>query len=182
MSSDLNVQSPIASTSRRPLVAALIFSAIALASTWGAGEAFAQPLREAATAAATAPTRTPYQAYLAADCLDGSNFCKFNSEAVPDRARLEIQRVACQGWHTSTVPPTFVVIAELRTSADAFIGRIDFLKATYTPASWGSVWAIGEQTLMFIPAGHKLRITLNSGSTEVGSYGCTISGYMTTGL
>jgi hypothetical protein len=32
---------------------------------------------------------------------------------------------------------------------------------------------------MFIPAGHRLEITLNSGSTGVGSYGCTISGYMT---
>jgi hypothetical protein len=44
----------------------------------------------------------------------------------------------------------------------------------------GSVWTISEQTLMFIPAAHKLRIDLNSGNTGVGSYGCTISGYLTT--
>ena len=73
----------------------------------------------------------------------------------------------------------FVVMAELRTGADPFVRRIDFLKTTYAPANGGSVWAISEQTLMFIPAAHKLRISLNSGSTGVGSYGCTISGYLT---
>ena len=50
---------------------------------------------------------------------------------------------------------------------------------TYEPANGGSVWAISEQTLMFISAGHMLRISLNSGTTGVGSYGCTISGYLT---
>ena len=72
-----------------------------------------------------------------------------------------------------------MVIAELRTGADAFVSRIDFLKTTYAPANGGSVWAISEQTLMFIPAGQKLRISLNSGTTGVGSYGCTVSGYLT---
>lgn len=122
--------------------------------------------------------RTPYQAYLAADCIDGSNFCKFTTETVPARRVLEIQRVACQGWHTSDTPPTFVVMAELRTGADAYIGRIDFLEARYSPASWGSVWSISEQVQMFIPAAHKVRINLNSGSIGVGSYGCTLSGYL----
>jgi hypothetical protein len=42
------------------------------------------------------------------------------------------------------------------------------------------VWAISEQSLMFIPAGHRLRINLNSGTVGVGSYGCTLSGYLTT--
>ena len=72
---------------------------------------------------------------------------------------------------------SFVVIAELRTIANAFVGRIDFLKTGYAPANGGSVWAISEQTLMFIPGGHRLQVTLNSGTTGVGSYGCTISGY-----
>jgi hypothetical protein len=101
------------------------------------------------------------------------------AEDVPAGGLLEIQRVACQGWHTNTETPTFIVIAELRTSADAFVGRIDFLRATPSTGSWGTVWAISEQTLMIIPAGHRLRISLNSGPTGVGSYGCTISGYMT---
>jgi hypothetical protein len=86
--------------------------------------------------------------------------------------------VACQGWHISSVLPSFVVIAELRTSADVFVQRIDFLKTSYAPANGGSVWAISEQALMIIPAGHKLRIFLNSGSTDVGSYGCTLSGLL----
>ena len=33
---------------------------------------------------------------------------------------------------------------------------------------------------MLIPGGHRLRVSLNSGTTGVGSYGCTISGYMET--
>jgi hypothetical protein len=75
--------------------------------------------------------------------------------------------------------PSFVVIAELRTADDTFVKRIDFLETSYAPANGGSVWAISESTLMFIPAGHKLRISLNSGTVGVGSYGCTISGYLT---
>jgi hypothetical protein len=147
-----------------------------------ASTAWAQvPNREVAAAApAPTTTRALYQGYLAADCIPGSNFCKFVSENVPARGLLEIQRVACQGWHQTLELPSFVVIAELRTSADVFVGRIDFLKATYTTASWGSVWAISEQTQMFVPANHKLRISLNTGTIGVGSYGCTISGYLTT--
>jgi hypothetical protein len=121
--------------------------------------------------------RAPYQAYLAADCPASSNFCKFASTDVPDGQLLEIHRVACQGWHVSASLPSFVVIAEKRTSADQFVERIDFLETTYSPANGGSVWAISEQTLMFMPAAHRLRISLNSGTTGVGSYGCTISGY-----
>ena len=121
----------------------------------------------------------PLEAYLPADCLDGSNFCRFVSEDVPAGGLLEINRVACQGWHINATLPSFVVIAELRTSSDAFVGRIDFLKASYTSASGGNVWAISEQTLMFIAAGHRLRISRNSGPTGTGSYGCTISGYLT---
>jgi hypothetical protein len=181
MSAASHAPSDINRTSRHPIAAALVLCALAAATPLAAGDAFAQPGREAA-AASTATTRTPYQAYLAADCPEGSNFCKFVSEPVPDRGRLEIQRVACQGWHINTTPPSFVVIAELRTSADAYAGRIDFLDTRYSPANGGSVWAISEQTLMFIPAGDRLRISLNSGTVGVGSYGCTISGYLTTGL
>jgi hypothetical protein len=171
MSAIPHVLQRIDSTSRR-LVTVFVFGALA-AMLFATGASAEPPERE------PAPSRTPYQAYLTADCLEGSNFCKFVSEEVPARGMLEIQRVACQGWHTSTALPSFVVIAGLRTSADAFVGRIDFLKTTYAPANGGSVWAISEQTLMFIPAAHKLRIDLNSGTTGVGSYGCTISGYLT---
>jgi hypothetical protein len=135
---------------------------------------------EALAQTAKTPSSTPYQAYLAANCPTGSNFCRFVSEDVPALKRLDIQRVACQGWHISSSLPSFVVIAELRTSDNTFIQRIDFLSTSYAPANGGSVWAISEQSLMFIPAGHRLQISLNSGTTGVGSYGCTISGYMTT--
>jgi hypothetical protein len=154
--------------SRRRVAMILIFSAV-IALLFAAGDASAETKREPA----------PYQAYLAADCLEGSNFCRFTSEEVPAGGLLEIQRVACQGWHLSTSLPSFVVIAELRTGADAFVRRIDFLNTTYAPANGGSVWAISEHTVMFIPAAHKMRISLNSGTTGVGSYGCTISGYLT---
>jgi hypothetical protein len=173
MSASPYVPLTINSASRSRVVTILFFIALGVL-LFATGDASAQTRRE------PAPTsRTPYQAYLAADCLEGSNFCKFATEEVPAGGLLEIQRVACQGWHTSTALPTFVVMAELRTGADAFVRRIDFLKTTYTSASWGSVWAISEPTLMFIPAAHKMRISLNSGSTGVGSYGCTISGYLT---
>jgi hypothetical protein len=166
----------ITTKSRHRTVTAVTLGALA-AMLFVTGDALAQsPTREAA---ASVTSRTPYQAYLAAGCIDGSNFCRFEGENVLARGLLEIQRVACQGWHTNALPPSFVVMAELRTSADVFVARIDFLKLTPTPVSWGTVWAISEQTLMFIPAGHRLEITLNSGSTGVGSYGCTISGYMT---
>jgi hypothetical protein len=131
-------------------------------------------------AAATEVSRTPYQAYLAADCIDGSNFCKFASDVVLGRRRLEIHRVACQGWHASDTPPNFVVFGELRTDADVFVGRIEFLETTYTRVNTNTVWQISEQVLMFIPARHRLRISLNSASTGVGSYGCAISGYLVT--
>ena len=169
MSASPHVPLNVHSSSRRRIGITLIFSAI-VAVLFATADVSAQ---------SKSATRTPYQAYLAADCLEGSNFCKFVSEEVPARGVLEIQRVACQGWHTSTALPSFVVIVELRTEADAFVGRIDFLKTTYAPANGGSVWAISEQTLMFIPAAHKMRITLNSGTTGVGSYGCTLSGYLT---
>jgi hypothetical protein len=132
----------------------------------------------AAPLAATATSRTPYQVYLAADCLAGSNFCKFVSADVPAGQLLEIERVACQGWHSSTTPPNFVVMAELRNSADQFLQRIDFLETTYVTVGTNTVWYISEQTRMFIPETHRLRIMLNSASTGVGSYGCTLSGYL----
>jgi hypothetical protein len=171
MSASPHLPLNIHASSRRRIAVTVIFSAL-VAMLVASGDVSAQTRREPAS-------RTPYQAYLAADCLEGSNFCRFASEEVPADGLLEIQRVACQGWHVSTTLPQFVVMAELRTGADAFVRRIDFLKTTYAPANGGSVWAISEQTLMFIPAAHKLRISLNSGSTGVGSYGCTISGYLT---
>jgi hypothetical protein len=151
----------------------MVLGAVAAATLLAAGVASAQTTK--------ATSAVPYQAYLAADCPTGSNFCKFVSEEVPALKRLDIQRVACQGWHVSAMLPSFVVIADLRTSDNTFVRRIDFLKTTYAPANGGSVWAISEPTLMFIPAGHKLQINLNSGTTGVGSYGCTISGYVTAG-
>ena len=144
MSAIMNACSTLRATSRRRMATAVLLGVLA-AIAFAPGEARAQKADAKAT-------RTPYQAYLAADCLDGSNFCRFVSEEVPAAALLEIQRVACQGWHTSTMLPSFVVIAELRTADDTFVKRIDF---------------------------HKLRISLNSGTTGVGSYGCTISGYLT---
>jgi len=172
MSAHVNACSTTRASSRRRIAAALILGVLA-AATFAPAEARAQK------ADAKASTRTPHQAYLADGCVPGSNFCKFISEEVPALTQLEIHRVACQGWHASTMLPSFVVIAELRTSDDTFVKRIDFLETTYAPANGGSVWTISEATLMFIPAGHKLRITLNSGTTGVGSYGCTISGYLT---
>lgn len=172
--------SNINSTPRFRITLALILGALVV--TAFPSHASAQgPNREGeAAAAAPATTRALYQAYLAADCFPGSNFCKFVSEDVPARGVLEIQKVSCQGWHDNTQDPNFVVIGELRTGADAFVGRIHFFRTTYETGGTGLVWTIADQTLMFIPATHKLRISLNSATTGVGSYGCTISGYLTT--
>jgi hypothetical protein len=176
MSAVLNRPFDFDRTPRYPIAAAFLLFLTTATPFAAAG----QSDETARAANAAKSSRAPYQAYLAADCLTGSNFCKFVSEAVPERTQLEVQRVACQGWHVNAVPPSFVVMGELRTSADAFVGRIDFFEARPAAANWGTVWAISEQTLMFIPTGHKLRITLNSGSTGVGSYGCTISGFAMT--
>jgi len=131
--------------------------------------------------AADKTTRTPYQAFLAPVCLDGANFCKFIGDTVPDGASLEIRRVACQGFHVNTLPPSFSTVASLRTADNQFVQQIDFLEVTSTPANGGSAWSISERTLMFIGAGNHLQIFVNSGTGGIGSYGCTISGYMTTG-
>ena len=150
----------------------------------GASAAQGRPPARQTARAEVAPaetSRVPYQAYLAADCLSGGNFCKFISEVVPSRQRLEIHRLACQGWtNSNTTPPWFVAIANLTTDPGAFVQRIDFLETRDTPANGGSVWAISEQVLIFIPAAHKLRMDVNSGPTEIGSYGCTLSGYLVT--
>jgi hypothetical protein len=138
------------------------------------------PSSARAEAAATEISRVPYQAYLAADCITGSNFCKFTSTAVPRHRRLELHRVACQGWHASDTPPNFVTIAELQTAAGAYVRRIDFLDAPYTRVGTNTVWTINQSVLIFIPSAHRLRISLNSASTGVGSYGCTLSGYLVT--
>ena len=161
--------------SRHRIAAALMLGTL-IATVFTTSDALAQSSHREPGASTS---RTPFQAYLAADCPTGSNFCKFVGEDVAAGGLLEINRVACQGWHTNTTLPSFVVYAELRTSSDVNAGRIDFLKTTYAPANGGSVWAISEQTLMFIPGGHRLRIWLNSGTGGVGSYGCTISGYLT---
>jgi hypothetical protein len=152
------------------------------------GTSSAQPVEAAAQAPRTSRTelpgieasRAPYQAYLAADCITGSNFCKFIAEPVPARRRLEIRRVACQGWHASEMPPNFVVFSELHAGPGpiTFVGRIDMLETSYTRVGTNTVWYISEEALTFIPAGHHMQIRLNSASTGVGSYGCTISGYM----
>lgn len=175
MSSILTRPSDVSPKSR-PRSAAAVILVVLAAMPFGTRAAMAQI--QTNPGLVVVEPRAPYQAYLAADCLPGSNFCKFVSLDVPDGQLLEIHRVACQGWHTSASLPTFVVMAEKRTSTDQFVERIDFLETTYSRADWGSVWAISEQALMFIPAAHRLRISLNSGTTGVGSYGCTISGYM----
>ena len=141
----------------------------ALVATAFASTASAQGPNREAEAAAPATTRALYQAYLAADCFPGSNFCRFDSENVPARGVLEIQKVSCQGWHDNTQDPNFVVIGELRTGVDAYVGRIHFFRTTYETGGTGLVWTIADQTLIFIPATHKLRISLNSGTTGVGS-------------
>ena len=150
--------------------ATVILGVAAIGALVVSGEAYAQ--RKEAGA------RTPYHAYLAGNCLPGSNFCTIDSQVVPADAVLEIQRVACQGWHGSDTPPNFVTIGELRTADNAYIGRIDFLETRYTRVNTNSVWYISEQTMVRIPANHKYRISLNSASTGVGSYGCTLSGYL----
>ena len=171
----------------RPRAAALICAAAAALIAIGGASAQqrmqeqSQPRQSSrAEAVMTEVSRTPYQAYLAADCIPGSNFCKFASDVVLGRRRLEIHRVSCQGWHSSDTPPNFVVFAELRTDTDVFISRIDFLETTYTRVNTNTVWQISEQVLTFIPSRHRLRISLNSASTGVGSYGCAISGYLVT--
>lgn len=146
-----------------------------LVALFGAGETLAQTSERIAKA----PARVAYQAYLKAECLQGGNFCRFNAENVPADRVLEIHRVACQGWVTTAQTPSFVAIVLQYDSADEYVARIDFLKTSATHLSWGTNWSISEQTLMFIPAGHRLQITLNSGVVGLGSYGCTISGYLT---
>jgi hypothetical protein len=174
---------------RRPLIAALIRTAVVVGALAASGTASAQPPMHAAAeprqssrveAAGVEMSRQPYQAYLAADCLAGSNFCKFIAETVMSRRRLEIHRLACQGWHSSNTPPNFVVMSELHTAAGTFVRRIDFPETRYTRVGTNTVWAISEQVLTVIPANHRLEIRLNSASTGVGSYGCTLSGYLLT--
>jgi hypothetical protein len=180
----------IPSHSLRRLAATLILGTIAGAAPLAASASLAEmraaqmagpdQSRARVAAAAAVKSRAPYQAYLSADCLQSSNFCKFFSETIPVGKRLEIHRVACQGWHSSSSLPSFVTIAYLATDAGMHIQRIDFLEASYAPANGGSVWSISEKVLTFIPAGQKLRIDLNSGATGVGSYGCTLSGFLAT--
>jgi hypothetical protein len=153
----------------KSLILSVFVIAVPLAAFAGTGDA----------PAAVKTTITPYQAFLTPVCL-GGNFCKFIADTVPDGASLEIQRVACQGFHVNTLPPSFSTIAALRTADNQFVQQIDFPRVTWTPASDGNTWAISEQTLMFINAGYHLQLTVNSGTGGIGSYGCTISGYMTT--
>jgi hypothetical protein len=171
----VNVSSDGRTPSRPRIAAAAALVAFAVM-TFATRDAVAQI--QSAPVVAPVSSQTPYLVYLAADCLTGSNFCRFATADVPAGQLLTIQRVACQGWHASTTPPNFVTMAELRNSADQFLQRIDFLKTTYTTVNTNSVWYISEQTLMFIPEAHRLRISLNSASTGVGSYGCTVSGYL----
>jgi hypothetical protein len=163
--------SPIKNRARRGLAAALMFGVVAAL--------LLVPAEALAQASKSESVRTPYQAYLMPNCLQGSNFCKFVAEDVPARGTLFVQRVACQGWHQSTELPAFTATGELRTSANTYVGRLDFLKVTHSPTSYGSVWAISEQTLITVPTGHRLQVEVNSGTTGISGYGCTISGYLT---
>lgn len=170
MSSIAYARAAVRSISRPRIGAVLMLAALVAAPPGAAAQVLATPKP------AMVMVRAPYQVYLAANCLTGSNFCKFTDTTVRAGHVLQIDRVACQGWHTSTSLPSFVVIAELRTAADQFVQRIDFLTTTYAPANGGSVWSISERTQMFIPEAHRLQISLNSGTVGVGSYGCTLSG------
>jgi hypothetical protein len=85
-----------------------------------------------------------------------------------------------QSSKNESVRTAFTATGELRTSANAYVGRLDFFKVTHSPIINGSVWAISEQTVITIPAGHRLQVEVNSGTTGIAGYGCTLSGYLTT--
>jgi hypothetical protein len=177
-------RSALQARSRRILAAGLTFGA--LATPLAPITALAEPPRPAAMRSSsvvepglTEVSGSPYQAYLAADCVT-TTLCKFVSSAVKKSRRLEIHRVACQGSHTGTYGPQFIVTAELLDSAGAFVRQIDFLAARYTRTDTLSVWAISEPVLMFVPAGHSLRISVDSGGGSLQPRGCTLSGYLVT--
>lgn len=139
-------------------------------------------LVESAVLAETA--RTPYQAYLyPPDCGASSNVCRFTSDVVPRRRRLEIRQLACTGVHSNAnLPPTIWGYVEVETAAGAFVQRILMLDGRHTKNSGTTLaaWTVSQPTLMFVPANHRMKITISSGSPVNSSSGCTISGYLVT--
>src|SRR4051812_2269042 len=121
------------------------FAAGALSSLEGCAESLGKALPHARQStrtelAASASAPVPYQAFLTPNCLAGGNFCKFFSDLVPANRRLEVYRVACQGWTTTL--PSFVATASLATDAGISVQRIDFLEVHSTAANGGSVWDV----------------------------------------
>ena len=138
-------------------------------------------LVEPAALAETA--RTPYQAYLyPPNCVASSNICRLTSEVVPRRRRLEIRQLSCQGVHSGNLLPTVTGIIDVETAAGTFVQRINLLDGHYTrnPGSTLAASTISQPTLMFIPASHRMKITISTGSPVNSSSGCTISGYLVT--
>jgi hypothetical protein len=141
----------------------------------------ASSLVDSAALAETA--RTPYQAFLyPPDCVASSNICRLTSDTVPRRRRLEIRQLACQGVHSGNLLPTVTGNIDLETAAGAFVTRLNLLDGRYTrnPGSTLAAWTISQPTLMFVPANHRTKITISTGSPVNSSSGCTISGYLVT--
>jgi len=163
-------------------VGALIAIDAAAAQQRPAAPSRASSLVESAALAETA--RTPYQAYLyPPDCAASSNICRLTSEVVPRRRRLEIRQLACTGVHSNAnLLPSIWGYVEVETAAGAFVQRILLLDGRYTknPGSSLAAWTISQPTLMFVPANHRIKITISSGSPVNSSSGCTISGYLVT--
>ena len=187
----MNAPSGIRTAMRQRVAMALICGAAAAGAmiaidTADAQQRLAAPSRggsliESAALAETA--RTPYQAYLyPPDCVASSNICRLTSEVVPRRRRLEIRQLACQGVHSGNLLPTVTGIIDVETAAGAFVQRINLLYGQYTrnPGSTLAAWSISQPTLMFVPASHRMKITISTGSPVNSSSGCTISGYLVT--
>jgi hypothetical protein len=187
----MNTPSDIRIAARRPFAAALICAAAIITALVAIDAAAAQgrlttSARSSSfveTAAMVESERKPYQAFLyPADCVANSNICRLTSDAVTVRRRLEIHQLACQGVHSGDLLPTISGVIDLETAAGAFVTRINLLDGRYirNPGSTLSAWTISQPTLMFVPANHRIKITISSGSPTNQSSGCTISGYMVT--
>jgi hypothetical protein len=111
-----------------------------------------------------------------------SNICRLTSDTVPRRRRLEIRQLACQGVHSGNLLPTVTGHIDMETAAGAFVMRLNLLDGRYTrnPGSTLAAWTISQPTLMFVPANHRIKVTVSSGSPVNSSSGCTISGYLVT--
>jgi len=128
-------------------------AAVFATSAWGGYSSCTQYVEDIARARAAAGDGAPELVKLR-QYYDHPLFVEMFTEAigaaaqtVPDGARLDVRRVACQGWVVSTLPPSFTAIADLRTGANEYVGRIDFLEVKSTPTNGGSAWAISDDTV-----------------------------------